>query len=443
MTAVPKSPAPASAESTSRRWYWPLHGATCAAILSTAAVLFLANVPGQEVLRPDIHDNGKYGPHWESCNSYYEHGWPTTYLRRERYSPQFAGPGWRITDRSPWDFTTSGERVIGTSLFVNGLSGVALLGTVGLAMQLWFGWRRSIWQFCLIDAFAVVTFVSLALAWYVWNRQEHHREIELVKSLKRNAESAQNMLTSEEGLPSWSYELQPGGPTFLRRLLGDRLFQPFDRVIQCEYLGNAPQYAGNFPHLRVFSVHEVTPDFPKYLRIMKNVEALDFTFTGADSWREFPAMPRLRCINLHYAGSDASTAWLARCPNLEMIMLTDCDVSDVGARNLAGLKRLKILYVSGMDFTAEGFRLLSTLPELEELWVESRDAGDEAMPYLSQMHSLRKLTLCDMPVSDEGLLQLASLHSLEELAVEDTEVTGDGVKQLQALLPSCTVYHHP
>jgi Leucine-rich repeat (LRR) protein len=160
-------------------------------------------------------------------------------------------------------------------------------------------------------------------------------------------------------------------------------------------------------------------------------------------WDDFPSLPQLRCINLHYSGSDDCLTWLARCPNMEMVCLTDCGISDVGAASLARLKRLKILHISGHDLTADGFRLLGTLPELEELWVESPDAGDEAVMHLSRMRSLRRLTLYGLPITDEGLEQLAALPALEELGVVHTDVTDKGVKKIRMLLPNCRIDYRP
>jgi hypothetical protein len=451
MTSGSHSPVCATIKPSHRCWYWPLHGATCGAIIATVAVLFFANVPGQEVWHPNIHDDGKYGPHWEACTPYYEHGWPRTYLKRERFYQRLTGGRWQWFDRSPWDFETSSEAVDQLAVVFNGLCAVIVAAIVIVGFQLWFGRRGAVWQFRLIDLFALVAVLCLGLAWYVWNRQEHEREIKLVRSLKPISEQVRGLSIADEDMArSWWYEMRPGGPTFLRRIVGDQPFQIFDRVVQCEFLSDAPQFAREFHHLRVFSTHSITTDLGKHLSEMKDVEAIDFCFANLEAgnedeasqlWDGFPSLPQLRCINLHHSGSDASTRWLARCPNLERITLTDGDISDIGAANIAKLKRLKILEISGKELTDEGCRLLSTLPELEELWLESQDAGDGAVNHLSQMRSMKKLTLYGLQITDEGLRQLSQLRQLEELGVEKTNVTADGIRRIKAQLPKCQIYH--
>jgi Leucine Rich Repeat (LRR) protein len=418
--------------------------------VATAVVLFFANVPGQEVLHPDIHDMGKYGPHWEGCTPYYEHGWPCMYLKREKY-PSLNLAATLRGDRSPWDFGTSGERIHWTAVVVNGMVAGAMLSAIFVVTQVWSRRRDSKWQFRLVDLFAGVAILSAGLAWYAWNRQEHIREMQMIQSLRRVAERVRSQSIPDQEL-HLEFELQPGGPTFIHRFLPDAPFRVFDRVVQCDFLSEAPEFATQFRNLRVFRTHIITGEIGEHLSKIRNLEAIDFCFANvvadnderqASFWNEFPALPQLRCINLHYTGSDACTTWLARCANLERITLTDCDISDAGAANLAQLKRLKILDISGQGFTEKGCRLLSTLPELEELWLESPDAGDGAMKYLSQMRSLKKLSLYKMPITNDGLLHLSALRSLEELSVEHTNVTGDGLKKLRSHLPNCSIYHQP
>jgi hypothetical protein len=450
MTSGSQSPVCPTIKPSHRRWYWPLHGATCGVIVATVAVLFFANVPGQEVWHPDIHDDGKYGPHWEGCTPYYEHGWPRIYLKRERFFQQLIGGRWQWFDRSPWDFETSSEAVDQLAVAFNALCAVIVSALVVLSFQLWFGRRGAVWQFRLIDLFALVAVLCLGLAWYVWNRQEHEREIKLVRSLKPISEQVRGLSIADEDMArSWWYEMRPGGPTFLRRIVGDQPFQIFDRVVQCEFLSDAPQFAREFHHLRVFSTHSITTDLGKHLSEMKDVEAIDFCFANLEAgnedeasqlWDGFPSLPQLRCINLHHSGSDASTRWLARCPNLERITLTDCEISDEGAWHLAELRRLKILDISGRGFTQEGFRLLSKLPDLEELWIQTDDAGDDAISHVKQMRQLKKLTLYRMPITDAGLLQLAELRQLQELSIIGANATDDGLKGLQAALSNCVIH---
>jgi hypothetical protein len=86
---------------------------------------------------------------------------------------------------------------------------------------------------------------SRRLAWYVWNQQERDREIQLIQSLRRVAERVRRQ-SIPDGELYWELELQRGGPTFIRRLAADLPFQAFDRVIQCDFLNEVPEFAPSF-----------------------------------------------------------------------------------------------------------------------------------------------------------------------------------------------------
>ena len=74
-----------------------LHASTVVFLLLVAAVLLLANIPGQLVFEPDMGSGGKLG--WDfRLDVKWHHGWPLTFLVREAAAPL-----------SPWNLS---QRVV-------------------------------------------------------------------------------------------------------------------------------------------------------------------------------------------------------------------------------------------------------------------------------------------------------------------------------------------
>jgi hypothetical protein len=90
-------------------------------------------------------------------------------------------------------------------------------------------------------------------------------------------------------------------------------------------------------------------------------------------------------------------------------------VTDVGLKELAGLKSLHYLYLNGTRVT---------------------DAG---LKELVGFKTLRTLTLWTTQVTDAGLKELAGLTNLQYLELGRTQVTDAGVAELRKALPKCEI----
>ena len=112
-------------------------------------------------------------------------------------------------------------------------------------------------------------------------------------------------------------------------------------------------------------------------------------------------------------GDDEAT-YLKELPNLEILSLSNTQVSDAGLEHLKGLTNLKILWLDNTQITGSGLEHLKGLTNLE--W----------------------LSLRNTQVSDAGLEHLEGLTNLNVLYLNDTQVTHEGVKKLQDALPNCS-----
>ena len=104
-------------------------------------------------------------------------------------------------------------------------------------------------------------------------------------------------------------------------------------------------------------------------------------------------------------------------PNLQVLSLFACGITDAGLKELKELKNLRRLQLANNeDITDAGLKELSRLPEL------------------------RFLDLGGTQVTDAGLKELKDLPSLQELGIGRTKVSEAGVQELKKARPDLKVY---
>ncbi len=246
------------------------------------------------------------------------------------------------------------------------LTCMAAFGVAMAALTLWFTAALLIgrrFQYSLRSLLVLVVVVAVPCNWItveMKNAREHSKAVKAI---------------------GYGYFLRPQRqsfvPAWLRRTLGDDLFDTFDGI----------------------SVREGA---------IEDAE-----------WKYFSALPELRVLHLSGCfphNSDAAMEHIKGLHQLEDLDL-NCQekITDTGLKNLKGLTSLQKLNITRTAIT------------------------DSGLAYLHELRQLKSLKLIGTQITDAGLENLAGLDRLEELCLHGTHVTEPGVQKLQRALPSCNI----
>jgi hypothetical protein len=408
-----------------------------------AACLLLANLPAQEVLRPDLKADGKYGPHFQ-CRKEGQHGWPLTFLwRRPVYVP---GPPWSVR-WSIWSLTDGVTDCSLLALAIDLAIAAGVLAIVAFAADAWRKTHPSLTQLQLKELLVIVSLLAGASAWVHAARNEYLTEQRILQTI----EAKQNWGASE----TW----QRGGPTWLRNLIGDHAFEWFDRVVQIDLEGEAVPIdeASRLRSLRVLRLSAgstiLVADVAKLQRL-HDLVALDLcsvclrdpeppadtdwtaeneAHSSDPAFERLSKVTSLQGINL-YDGliSGTGLAKLSTLTNMRVLDLTDTDVDDEGLPAIGKMRKLQSLSLYSTKVTDAGMSHLARLSELEELWLSNTEVTDKGICHLEDLTRLRRLGLNWTKTTDRSLPVLAGLGRLEYLDLTKTEVT-------QQELPRCQI----
>ena len=161
----------------------------------------------------------------------------------------------------------------------------------------------------------------------------------------------------------------------------------------------------------------------------------------------------LREVNLLHALKNASAGKDKRPTNAEEILTLDLagtTVTDVGLKELAGLRNLTTLSLYGIQVTDKGLRVLDDLgllhalqnaggldgkrptkaDEVVSLYLSNTRLTDTGLKGLERFKNLTELELHATEVTDDGLKQLRGFHKLTLLSLSYTKVTDSGLKEL-------------
>jgi hypothetical protein len=126
-------------------------------------------------------------------------------------------------------------------------------------------------------------------------------------------------------------------------------------------------------------------------------------------FRDLMPMPHLQSLNAIGAG-DHCAEWLAECPNVTHVYMSDSSLTDAGLRRLTESRKLTNLYLNGTLVTNSGLQHLANLVRLESLQLNE---CPELLP--------------------EGVVGLPQLPHLLELRISADILTRESVEYLRRL----------
>jgi hypothetical protein len=280
-----------------------------------------------------------------------------------------------------------------------------------------------------VDLFAFVLVCSVVLAWYAVEVKEYRDERRVLTLIAETKSETVEWGCSIDERAVW----QPGGPSWLRQIAGDRCLQFLDRVVELEITGEELKHASRLRHLRVLQMKgaRVTNAELGLLESVPNLEALDMRYAAAVVEAE-----------QRYAGDDydpdAHYLVLPDLPNLRGLNLSAVNFRGEG---LANLSRIEVLLLSCTEIDDAGSRGLANLTRLKHLWLDESTISDSGLEHLRHLSRLRTLSLDSTEITDEGLAALKGLTGLEYVSLTRTGVTKAGADKLRESLVNCEIYH--
>ncbi len=334
------------------------------------AILAL-NYPGQVVVDVDMFTDGQYGPHFDTLD-HCEHGWPFTYLRRD-WVMLGSAPYYRLSD---WNIFEGIVRFSAIALVADAVLGCAIVLALGLLWEAWVHQRKRLLQFHIRDMFVLAAIVAACAAVYVSHRSRYRDEQNILRAIDESDDDPTASVPRDAHL---GVQRQPGGPTWVRSLVGDWPFQVFDRVVRVDIGGEKEmEHVVRLSSLQAIGIYdEVSNCRLQLVEQLPELVALDMCWCQlvaedglvVESGREYirlPRLPKLRGLNL--CGTAFRGDGLENIPSIEMLDLEETDIDDESVPALAVLAKLKKLELYETAVTDAGVdRLRRALPNCEIL----------------------------------------------------------------------------
>ena len=404
-----------------------------------AAVLLLlvfCNVPGQVVaVRPKA-----IGAWFGYCDTPIQHGWPWKWAERDLLlSPAMDGTVALLGVSCCWRFWDS-PHYCWPALAANLLVVSSLSLVCGTLFEVWRRSRTSVWQLHLRDIFVFVFVISLIGGWYVYHRERHAREQQLLAGA----------VAYDPGMSTWqfastphgigTYKRLPGGPNWLRAIAGDELFRVLDYVIEVRVDENGLARLPDLPDVR--AVHVIGEVASKNLSHLGRVPRLEMLLLSNPPllgeepppidrgfYLDLPPLPKLRCLVIE--GKPCGD--LNRVPSLECLHWSGAPADEQLLQQVSGLKNLRELMLADCAVDWHRLQLLRSLPKLQRLKLRQTNISDDQLMHVGGLAELRELTISGCPLMGRNLKYLASLSHLESLDLSHTHVDDGAIEQLVLL----------
>jgi hypothetical protein len=108
---------------------------------------------------------------------------------------------------------------------------------------------------------------------------------------------------------------------------------------------------------------------------------------------------------------------------------------------LESFPRMQLLDLTDTDVTDADLRYVRDLTELRTLYLHGTKVGDDGVVHLRSLEKLRIVSLNGTEVTDAAIEHLCGLAELTYVSLERTQVTPEGVAKLQEALPECEIIY--
>ncbi|HWE01401.1 MAG TPA: hypothetical protein VG326_03250 [Tepidisphaeraceae bacterium] len=273
-------------------------------------------------------------------------------------------------------------------------------------------------------------------------------------------------------------ELSPGGPAWLRSIVGDQAMRVFDRLTLVDLNERKNPHAKDYKlntaindqwlaqlqgltDIRRLDIANVAIKGPglKYVGTLTNLESINLTLTPVtDEYLEplrdltelktlglasaecngvgckyLHKLTKLENLNFHHTPvNDEGLKEICQMTSLERLEIVHTFFTDAGAMNLANLKNLQRLQLGSRKATGAAVGYLRNLPKLRELDLHDLSNAGEAVRLASEIPTLTVLRVYVGPINDDDLKSVSRLARLQELVLEGSKITDAGIDSLAA-----------
>jgi hypothetical protein len=148
----------------------------------------------------------------------------------------------------------------------------------------------------------------------------------------------------------------------------------------------------------------------------------------------------------YVSDADSFLKQLSGMRGLSAVYLLDSYVSDLGIEAAATFPDLKTLMITKCEITNVGIAALQTSPHLEVLHLATHRGNPSNVRALMSLRNVRKLCLVEPEDSGwvaEGIAQVEPAASLEELILISDKITPEVLQSLRSQFPNCNIKLQP
>ncbi len=279
---------------------------------------------------------------------------------------------------------------------------------------------RRLFRFRLLTLLLVMTLLAVWVGTISNQANRQRRAVAVFEKLGLDINYSYQKQTDG----SYSQLLEPPGPKWLRRLIGQDYFQ-------------------KVAWISTFDAEDKI---------------------SAEGMTHLAELPYIELLHLNNSNiSDPSLQYLRELSRMTNLVLAENDITDAGLSNLKDLRQLETLGLSGNRIEGEGLQFLGGMRHLKNLFLYENPLSDVALSHIANIPNLEMLGLSDTPITDRGTKYLANLsklnylsincedisdasiehfakmNSLRELELYNTKVTPQGIDRLRKALPKCRI----
>ncbi len=232
---------------------------------------------------------------------------------------------------------------------------------------------------------------------------------------------------------------EPAAPAWLRRWVGDELFQSVYSVTFPKRVAPADLAAlARFDRLEIFVLADSTGvgDGLRFLAGRRHLRMVRLTGPGVTDagLAVIARLPSIQMLTLNGSeATDAGFAQLKALGNVTSLDLIQCpNLTDAGAAAaVAGMPKLSDLSIFGLPtWTATLQAVARDHPALVDLFFTGKGLTDDALGPIAEMTQLKRLRLITVSITDAGLAHLPSLKHLDNLTLSRCPITDAGLQPL-------------
>ena len=177
---------------------------------------------------------------------------------------------------------------------------------------------------------------------------------------------------------------------------------------------------------------------PSRLTLLKFLRLTDPTvvsFHGTSlkkvDWKNLEILDDVNVIQLSRAKDvDVGLAGVGVFPKLDMLILSESDVTASGLVHLKGHLSLVAINLEGIVIDSEMMNQLASIPNLEYLFIENAEFDPADLSAFNNHEQLKSLIVTGTAVTDDDVETILTIPNLEAIRVESDQFSDESIAEL-------------